>query len=167
MWGRGESKILLWENFFTGWREPEEEWFWQFEPFSKLKTAFCECWTSIKTKINMTCVPKEYEIKTKITWKLLFSGRGDWLLMCGGGGWLGIKIWLVVGGRNFSRWEWRGWANFWPVGGGLPHSPGRENPRFTSDFLENFTLELQSVLFCYIIQCKHYIKTRYLHPLLY
>ena len=31
--------------FFTRWREPEEEWFWRFEPFSKLKTAFSEYWT--------------------------------------------------------------------------------------------------------------------------
>ena len=53
-------------KFFTGWREPEEEWFWQFQPFSEWKTAFCEYWTSIKTKINMTCVSKEYEIKTKM-----------------------------------------------------------------------------------------------------
>ena len=47
-------------------RESENEWFWQFEPFSKLKKAFCEYWTSVKIKINMTCVSKEYEIKTKI-----------------------------------------------------------------------------------------------------
>ena len=30
------------------------------------KTAFCEHWTSIKIKINITCVSKEYEIKTKM-----------------------------------------------------------------------------------------------------
>ena len=36
------------------------------QPFSKQKTAFCECWTSIKIKINMTCVSKEYESKTII-----------------------------------------------------------------------------------------------------
>ena len=29
-------------DFFTGWWEPEDEWFWPFEPFPKLKTAFCE-----------------------------------------------------------------------------------------------------------------------------
>ena len=34
--------------------------------FLKLKTAFSEYWTSIKTKINMTCVSKEYEFKTKM-----------------------------------------------------------------------------------------------------
>ena len=62
----GELEILLGGIFFTGWKEPEDEWFWQFEPFSKLKTAFCEYWTSIKIKINMTCVSKEYEIKTKM-----------------------------------------------------------------------------------------------------
>ena len=56
----------------TGWREPEEEWFWWFEPFSMLKTAFHECWTSIKIKINMTCVLREYKIKTKME-------QGQWL----------------------------------------------------------------------------------------
>ena len=53
-------------DFFTGWREPKEAWFWRLKPFSKLKTAFRECWTSIKIKINMACVSKEYEIKTKM-----------------------------------------------------------------------------------------------------
>ena len=38
----------------------------QLEPFSKLKAAFCEYWTLIEIKINMTKVSKEYEIKTKI-----------------------------------------------------------------------------------------------------
>ena len=56
----------------TRWREPEEEWFWWFEPFSMLKTAFHECWTSIKIKINMTCVLREYKIKTKME-------QGQWL----------------------------------------------------------------------------------------
>ena len=51
---------------FTGWWEPEEESFWPFEPFSKLKTAFCGYWTLIKITISMTCVSKEYEIKTKM-----------------------------------------------------------------------------------------------------
>ena len=53
-------------NFFTGWREPEEEWIWEFEPFSKLKAAFCEYWTSIRITINMTYVSKDYEFKTKM-----------------------------------------------------------------------------------------------------
>ena len=52
------EKILLEGYFFTGWREPEEEWFWWFEPFSKLKIAFCEYGTSIKIKINMACVQR-------------------------------------------------------------------------------------------------------------
>ena len=47
-------------------RESEEELFWQFEPFSKPKTTFSEYWTSVKIKINMTCVSKEYEIKAKM-----------------------------------------------------------------------------------------------------
>ena len=51
-------------DFFTMWRKPEEEWFWGFKLFSKLKTAFCEYLSSIKIKINMTCVSREYEMKT-------------------------------------------------------------------------------------------------------
>ena len=46
-----------------GWWESDEEWFWPFEPFLKLKTTFCIYWTSIKTKISMTFVCKEYEDK--------------------------------------------------------------------------------------------------------
>ena len=34
--------------------------------FSKLKRTFCKYWTSIKIKISMTCVYKEYEIKIKM-----------------------------------------------------------------------------------------------------
>ena len=83
--GRGSIYFTRRENFFTGWWENEQEWFWPFEPFSKLKTA------SFKIKISMTCVYKEHEINTKmvqeqwlqlkwgfhwvITWKLLFSGE--------------------------------------------------------------------------------------------
>ena len=52
--------------FFTRWWEPDKEWLWWFENFSKLKTAFCEYWTSIKTKISVICVSKEYECKTKM-----------------------------------------------------------------------------------------------------
>ena len=63
--GWGDQK-LCWGNFFTRWRKPEEEWFWQFKPFSKLKTAFCEYWASTKIKIKMTYVSKEYEIETKM-----------------------------------------------------------------------------------------------------
>ena len=40
----------------------EEEWFWLFEPFSKLKTTFSEYWTLTLIKISMTCLCKEYEV---------------------------------------------------------------------------------------------------------
>ena len=36
----------------------------RFRSFCTLVSTFCEYWTSIKIKINMTCVSKEYEIKT-------------------------------------------------------------------------------------------------------
>ena len=54
-WGKSPQWNLkfYWGNFFRGWKKHEEEWFWQFEPLSKLQTAFCEYWASIKIKINM------------------------------------------------------------------------------------------------------------------
>ena len=45
-WGRDWK--FYWGNFFTGWREPEEEWCWWFKPFLNLKTAFCDYWRAIK-----------------------------------------------------------------------------------------------------------------------
>ena len=53
-------------NFFIGCWEPEEEWFWLFKPFSKLKMTFCKYWASSKIKISMTCQYKEYEVKIEI-----------------------------------------------------------------------------------------------------
>ena len=61
-WG-GENQKFYWEDFFAGWREPEDAWFWQFTPFSQLETAFCEYWISITIKMNMTCVSKEHEME--------------------------------------------------------------------------------------------------------
>ena len=61
--GRG---IRNFAEEFYGWWEPEQEWFWRFKPFSMLKTGFCEYWISIKIKISMICVSKEYEMKTKM-----------------------------------------------------------------------------------------------------
>ena len=55
-----------WGDFFTRWEEPDADWLWRFKKFSKLKTAFYEYWTSIKIKISMICVSKEYETKTKM-----------------------------------------------------------------------------------------------------
>ena len=55
------------DNFFMeGW-EPEEGWFWLriFEPFEKPKATFYKYWTSIKIKITMICVYKEYKVKIK------------------------------------------------------------------------------------------------------
>ena len=45
--------------FFIGWWEPEEEWFWTFEPFSKVKITFK---IKLEIKISMTYVCKEYKI---------------------------------------------------------------------------------------------------------
>ena len=125
-------------NFFTGQREPEEEWFWQFERFLKLKKAFFECWTSIKTKINMTCVSKQYGIKTKLEQeqrlqlKMLFLLGHDLIIVWGN--WLLVWEWGREGAGRKIWWEgafwgdcsrWAGggrWINFRLVGG-LPPSP--------------------------------------------
>ena len=50
----------------TEWSAPDEVSFWPFKLFSKLKTIFCKYWLSIKIKISMTCVYKEYEVKIKM-----------------------------------------------------------------------------------------------------
>ena len=100
----GRSCKFCWQDFFNGWLKPEEEWFWSCKPFSKIKATFCKYWTSIKIKIGMTCVYKEYKVKIKmvqeqmatakndffwiITWKLLFSGAGINVLL--EGGWIKI-----------------------------------------------------------------------------
>ena len=106
---------LSWKDtghHLQGFLNSRKGWWWwvggleilmgQFEPFSKLKTAFCEYWTSIKIKINMTLVSKEYEIKTKIEqeqWlllkKLFLLGYNLKIYLMGGN-------WLLVGG-NCSR----------------------------------------------------------------
>ena len=62
----GKLPLPVGLKFFAKWWELEEGWFWQFKPFSKLKTAFCEYWTSIKIEISTTSVSKEYEIQTKM-----------------------------------------------------------------------------------------------------
>ena len=118
----GGNQKFCWGIFFTGQWEPEEELFWPIIPFSKLKIAFCEYWTSIKTKISMTPVcPKSMKLKQKwcmnidynrkccfycywvITWKLLFSG--------------GINLWW--GWRN-KNLVWRESTGGWGEGGIFP-----------------------------------------------
>ena len=118
--GVGVRVALNRTDFFTGWWEPHSN---LFKLFSKLKAAFCEYWTSIKIKISMTCVYKEYEIRTKMVqkqwlqlkmkfwggvliWKLLFS----WEELTFGGG---IKVccrWSLLGKgmSTFLRWMWGG-----------------------------------------------------------
>ena len=48
-----------------------------------LKTAFCELWTSIKIKISMTCVLKEYEIQTKIGTGAITTAKNDVFIFIG------------------------------------------------------------------------------------
>ena len=72
-----------WGDFFTGWREPEEYWLWWFEPFSKLKTAFCDA---------------EYQLKSprgggiKIWWGECTAGNKQIFSWCRGEGSLPIPL---------------------------------------------------------------------------
>ena len=81
--------LLGW--IFFGWWE-SHEWFWPIKSFSKLKTSFCKYWTSIKIKICMACLYKDYEVKWRwnrrngcfywrfylvTKWNLLFSERNE------------------------------------------------------------------------------------------
>ena len=36
---------FAWGVFFIEWWGSDEEWFWQFKPFLKLKTTLCKYWT--------------------------------------------------------------------------------------------------------------------------
>ena len=96
-------------DFITRCWQSEEEWFWRFENFSTLKTAFCENWTPIKIKISMICVWKENEIKTKWyrnndyskKWRFYFFIWLNWQLVrenknLVGSGWMKK---FLVGGR--------------------------------------------------------------------
>ena len=61
------------ENFaireiFIGLWESGEEWFWLFEPFSKLKTTFSKHWILIEIRINMGWEYKEYKFKLKMVY---------------------------------------------------------------------------------------------------
>ena len=120
-WG---GRILLGGDFCTRWGEPEEGWFWWFEPFSKLKTAFYKFWTSVKSKLAWS-VCQEYEIKTNMI-------QEQWLQLKVM--WGGIDFWwwrrnenlvVVVGGDLLGGGEW---ANFFGAGRNSSHPPSRENP---------------------------------------
>ena len=120
---------------FTESRETDKEWFWPTWTFFKAEKnilrIFWRYWKSIKIKITMTCVNKEYEVHIKmehelwlllkikfllgyITWKLLFSTE--------------IKA-LVEDStaENFPWWR-VGWEYFWLVQVDPPHLLSREKP---------------------------------------
>ena len=123
-------------EIFIGCWESDEGYFWLLKPFSKLKTRLCKYWTSIKIKISMTCVCKEYEIKINwsndyrwkwssywiATWKLLFSGEG-------------LNGEIFPGGEE--------WAHFRLLGGFSPIHLSSENlVWWCSFFVEDAVLKL-------------------------
>ena len=71
-----------WAIFFTEWWGSEEKWFWLFKHFSKLKMTLCEYWISIKIKISMICVLKEYKIESKMVQKQWLQLKMTFLLDC-------------------------------------------------------------------------------------
>ena len=103
-----KSSDHYWGDFFTRWWEPNEEWFWRFKNFSKLKTAFCEYWTLIKIKISMICVSKEYEIKTKMVQEEWLQLKMTFLFFC----W----VELTFGGEGRDEWAiFFGWGETPPI----------------------------------------------------
>ena len=103
-----------------------------FDSFSKLKTTFCQYWTSIKIKISMTCMFKEYEvyngIRVMTTTKMKFLVCYNMEIVIW---WEGINLWWARGIKVWWEEGWwrRGWIHFWLVGGGggRPHPSSREN----------------------------------------
>ena len=139
-------------NFFTRSWEPEEEWFWQFKNFSKLKTAFFEYWASIEIKISTTCVSKEHEIKTKMVREEWLQLKMTFLFCC----------WVesTFGGEGINIWWGRRWGNEqifgWWVG--LPHRPSREDPiyiymyiyKYIYIYIYNFHIYILHITYTYI-----------------
>ena len=123
------SSEHCWGDFFTRWWEPEEEWFLRFENFWKLKTTFCEYWTSIKIKIIMICVSEEYEIKTKMVQEQWLQLKMTFLFF-----FIGLN-WLLVGGNK--NLVGRGWMRKFLVGGETPPFPQYGKPciNFANMFL--------------------------------
>ena len=99
------------------------------KPFSKLKRAFFEYWTSVRITISKTCVSKEYEIKTKMVHEqwLQLKMKGDELTF----GWGGMSIfsagrWLPPSPQQGKPWpnqmslHWKMKAPFWKM---IPWKP--------------------------------------------
>ena len=85
------------EDFFAGWRELEE-WFWGFEPFSKLfQQLSVNTEHQLKSKLTWSVWPKSMKLKQKwrrrndYNQKCCFYWVLTWKLFLVGGG---IKIWL-------------------------------------------------------------------------
>ena len=103
-------------GIFFQWWESDKEWFWRFEPVSKLKTRFRKYWTSIKIKISMTCMYKDYKFKIKMVqeqWlqlKMREATAREFFLV---GGW--TKFWLI-------------WGLSFSASGRWGSSPSTENP---------------------------------------
>ena len=96
--------------------------------FSKLKTTFCEYWTLIKIKINMTCVSKEYEIKTKNGARSMAAAKNSVFI------WLKLENCCLVGGRFWLLvWGDKNWVVvgvYWGGGAGGDFSRGRNEQVF-------------------------------------
>ena len=92
--------------FFTRRWEPDEEWFWRLENFSKLKQHFVNTEHQLKSKLAWS-VFQEYEIKTKMVQEQWLQLKMTFLFFIG-------LNWLLVGREE--------WANFWLVWEDSPHS---------------------------------------------
>ena len=100
----GGSQKLYHVDFFTGWREPKQEWFWRFQPFSKLKQLSVN--TEHQLKSNSTwpdCAKMEHEQWLQL--KMLF--------------WLGYNLKIVIWwGGGIKAWCRESTGGGWFLGGG-------------------------------------------------
>ena len=136
-WGKfppvGGIRIFAGEDFliriFFFSQQPEEKGFWQFKPFSKLKTAFC----SILWILN-------HQLKSKLEWPVCQKSlklKQKWYIRQ----WLQLKMTFLLGynlkcGGFFQVGEW---ANFL-VGGDFPHPSSRKNLGFVYHWTRVSTL---------------------------
>ena len=113
--------------------------------FFKAKTAFCEYWTSIKIKISMICVSKEYEIKTKMVQEKWLQLKMTFLFFIG-------LNWLLVGREE--------WANFWLVWEDSPHSEVGKPCIYIYIYIYIYSIYIY-IVYIYIYIYKYYTYYRY------
>ena len=112
--------------------------------FDHSKTAFCEYWKSIKINNSMTCVSKEYVIKTKVGTGAMFTAKNDifiFLLR-----W--IDFWWAMNKSLVEKTEEK-WASF----GLVRETHIHHWPKWPSYYCKVWALCVSKIYMVYVFSC--------------